>query len=193
MKSICVFCGSSFGTEPAYEEGARHLGQTLAETSITLVYGGGNVGLMSVAADAAIEAGGEVIGVIPEALMRREIGHPGLTNLHVVASMHERKAKMAEFSEGFVALPGGTGTLEELFEVLTWAQLGEHNKPCGLLNIAGYYGPLLSVFDHMVEKGFLKERHREMLLVEREPAALLERFAHYEPPRVAKWIDRSET
>jgi len=193
VKSICFFCGSSSGTDPAYEEAARNLGTILAETSITLVYGGGNVGLMGVAADAAIEAGGEVIGVIPEALMRREIGHPGLTNLHVVASMHERKAKMAELSEGFVALPGGTGTLEELFEVLTWAQLGEHNKPCGLLDVAGYYGPLLAVFGHMVEKGFLKERHREMLLVEREPVALLERFARYEPPRVAKWIDKSET
>ncbi|MGI8911050.1 MAG: TIGR00730 family Rossman fold protein [Rubrobacteraceae bacterium] len=193
MKSICVFCGSSFGTEPAYEEAARHLGQTLAEAGITLVYGGGNVGLMGVAADAALEAGGEVIGVIPEALMRREIGHPGLANLYVVGSMHERKAKMAELSDGFVALPGGTGTLEELFEILTWAQLGEHEKPCGLLDIAGYYGPLLAVFGHMVEKGFLKERHREMLLVEREPAALLERFARYEPPRVAKWIDESET
>ncbi len=193
MNSICVFCGSRPGTDPAYEVAARCLGQALAQANITLVYGGGNVGLMGVVADAALEAGGEVVGVIPEALMRREIGHPGLTKLHVVASMHERKAKMAELSDGFVALPGGTGTLEEFFEVLTWAQLGEHEKPCGLLDIAGYYGPLLAVFDHMVEKGFLKDHHREMLLVERDPTTLLERFARYEPPRVAKWIDESET
>ncbi|MBA3390547.1 MAG: TIGR00730 family Rossman fold protein [Rubrobacter sp.] len=193
MNSICVFCGSRPGTDPAYEVAARCLGQALAQANITLVYGGGNVGLMGVVADAALEAGGEVVGVIPEALMRREIGHPGLTKLHVVASMHERKAKMAELSDGFVALPGGTGTLEEFFEVLTWAQLGEHEKPCGLLDIAGYYGPLLAVFDHMVEKGFLKDHHREMLLLERDPTTLLERFARYEPPRVAKWIDESET
>lgn len=193
MNSICVFCGSRPGTDPAYEVAARCLGQALAQANITLVYGGGNVGLMGVVADAALEAGGEVVGVIPEALMRREIGHPGLTKLHVVASMHERKAKMAELSDGFVALPGGTGTLEEFFEVLTWAQLGEHHKPCGLLDFAGYFEPLLAVFDHMVERGFLKEQHRKMLLVEREPAALLERFARYEPPRVAKWIDESGT
>jgi len=193
VNSICVFCGSRSGTDPAYEVAARCLGQALAQANITLVYGGGNVGLMGVVADAALEAGGEVVGVIPEALMRREIGHPGLTKLHVVASMHERKAKMAELSDGFVALPGGTGTLEEFFEVLTWAQLGEHEKPCGLLDIAGYYGPLLAVFDHMVEKGFLKDHHREMLLLERDPTTLLERFARYEPPRVAKWIDESET
>ena len=193
MNSICVFCGSRPGTDPAYEVAARCLGQALAQANITLVYGGGNVGLMGVVADAALEAGGEVVGVIPEALMRREIGHPGLTKLHIVASMHERKAKMAELSDGFVALPGGTGTLEEFFEVLTWAQLGEHEKPCGLLDIAGYYGPLLAVFDHMVEKGFLKDHHREMLLLERDPTTLLERFARYEPPRVAKWIDESET
>jgi len=193
VNSICVFCGSRPGADPAYEVAARCLGQALAQANITLVYGGGNVGLMGVVADAALEAGGEVVGVIPEALMRREIGHPGLTKLHVVASMHERKAKMAELSDGFVALPGGTGTLEEFFEVLTWAQLGEHEKPCGLLDIAGYYGPLLAVFDHMVEKGFLKDHHREMLLLERDPTTLLERFARYEPPRVAKWIDESET
>ncbi|CAN5270051.1 TIGR00730 family Rossman fold protein [soil metagenome] len=193
MQSICIFCGSSFGTDPAYEDAARDTGKILAEAGITLVYGGGNVGLMGAIADAALDAGGEVIGVIPRALMEREIGHPGLTELHVVGSMHERKAKMAALSNGFVALPGGTGTLEELFEVLTWAQLGEHHKPCGLLDFAGYYEPLLAVFDHMVERGFLKEQHRKMLLVEREPAALLERFARYEPPRVAKWIDESGT
>jgi len=193
LKSVCVFCGSSFGKDPDYAEAAREFGQTLAQVGITLVYGGGNVGLMGVVADAALGSGGKVIGVIPKSLMQREIGHPVLTKLHVVGSMHERKAKMADLSDGFVALPGGTGTLEELFEVLTWAQLGEHQKPCGLLDVAGYYEPLLAVFNHMVERGFLKEHHRKMLLVEKEPAALLEKFARYEPPRVAKWIDRSET
>lgn len=193
MRSVCVFCGSSFGVDPAYEEGAKWLGRTLAEANITLVYGGGNVGLMGVVADAALDAGGEVVGVIPRALLDREIGHQGLTKLHVVGSMHERKAKMAALSDGFIALPGGTGTLEELFEVLTWAQLGEHDKPCGLLNVAGYYDPLLAVFEHMVERGFLKEEHRRMLLVEKEPAALLGRFARYEPPRRAKWLGASET
>ena len=193
MKSVCVFCGSGFGTDPAYTDAARRLGRTLAEAGITLVYGGGNVGLMGALADAALDAGGEVIGVIPKSLMEREIGHPGITKLHVVGSMHERKAKMAELSDGFVALPGGTGTLEELFEVLTWAQLCEHQKPCGLLDVARYYAPILAAFDHMVERGFLEDHHRKMLLVEVEPAALLEKFARYEPPRVAKWLHLNQT
>ena len=193
MKSVCVFCGSRTGDDPAYEEAARALGETLARAGIELVYGGGHVGLMGVVADAALAAGGEVTGVIPEALVEREIGHTGLTELHVVGSMHERKAMMADLAEGFVALPGGTGTLEEFFEVLTWAQLGEHAKPCGLLNVAGYYEPLLAVFDHMVERGFLATHHRAMVLVETEPEALLERFENHRPPETAKWIDRSET
>ena len=193
MKSVCAFCGFSFGVDPAHEEGVRRLGRTLAEAGITLVYGGGNVGLMGTVADAALDAGGEVIGVIPKSLMQREIGHPGLTKLHVVGSMHERKAMMADLSDGFVALPGGTGTLEELFEVLTWAQLGEHQKPCGPLDVAGYYAPILAVFEHMVERGFLKGQHRKMLLVVEEPAALLERFVHYEPPQVAKWLHMDQT
>ena len=147
---------------------------------------------MGVVADAALGAGGEVVGVIPRALLEREIAHTGLTDQRVVDSMHERKALMSDLSEGFVALPGGTGTLEEFFEVLTWAQLGEHRKPCGLLNADGYYDPLLSVFAHMVAKGFLSEEHRSMVLVETEPEPLLEAFERYRPPEVPKWIDRDE-
>jgi uncharacterized protein (TIGR00730 family) len=193
LKAICVFCGSSTGNDPAYAEAARTLGRTLAERGITLVYGGGHVGLMGVVADAALGAGGEAIGVMPKALVEREIGHTGLTKLHVVSSMHERKAMMSELSEGFVALPGGNGTLEEFFEVLTWAQLGEHDKPCGLLNVAGYYDPLLAVFDRMVDRDFLRGEHRKLVLVERDPSDLLERFEGYEPPKTVKWIDPSET
>lgn len=193
MNAVCVFCGSSPGNDPAYAEAALTLGRTLAERDTTLVYGGGHVGLMGVVADAALGAGGEVIGVMPKSLVDREIGHAGLTKLHVVRSMHERKAMMSELSEGFVALPGGNGTLEEFFEVLTWAQLGEHHKPCGLLNVAGYYDPLLAVFDRMVDRAFLKDEHRKLVLVERDPSALLERFDAYRPPTSIKWIDASET
>jgi uncharacterized protein (TIGR00730 family) len=192
LNAICVFCGSSPGNDPSYAEAARTLGRTLAERDTTLVYGGGHVGLMGVVADAALGAGGEVIGVMPRSLVDREIGHTGLTKLHVVRSMHERKALMSELSEGFIALPGGNGTLEEFFEVLTWAQLGEHAKPCGLLNVAGYYDPLLAVFDQMVDRAFLKREHRELVLVEEDPSALLERFEGYEPPRTIKWIEDSE-
>ncbi len=192
MNAICVFCGSSPGNDPAYAEAASQLGRTLAERNTTLVYGGGHVGLMGVVADAALGAGGEVIGVMPKSLVEREIGHTGLTKLHVVHSMHERKALMSRLSAGFIALPGGNGTLEEFFEVLTWAQLGEHYKPCGLLNVAGYYDPLLTVFDQMVERAFLKEEHRELVLVEEDPASLLQRFKSYEPPKTVKWIDDSQ-
>jgi uncharacterized protein (TIGR00730 family) len=193
LKSVCVFCGSSKGNDPAYAEAARRLGRTLADAGIKLVYGGGHVGLMGVVADAALERGGDVIGVMPRALVEREIGHWGLTKLHIVGSMHERKALMAELSEGFIALPGGNGTLEEFFEVLTWAQLGEHDQPCGLLNVSGYYDPLLAVFDAMVDKEFLKPDHRKLVLVEEDPAALLARFEAYEPPRTVKWIGPAET
>ena len=192
MRSVCVFCGSRSGTEPAYEAAALALGRTLAGSGITLVCGGGHVGLMGVVADAALGAGGEVVGVIPRALLEREIAHKGLTDLRVVDSMHERKALMSDLSEGFVALPGGTGTLEEFFEVLTWGQLGEHRKPCGLLNAGGYYDPLLTVFDHMVARGFLSEEHRAMVLVETEPAPLLEACSRYRPPLLPKWVDRDE-
>ena len=193
MRSVCVFCGSRPGNDPAYAAGARRLGRSLAEEDITLVYGGGRVGLMGVVADAILDAGGEVTGVIPRALVEREIAHPGLNDLRVVGSMHERKAMMSELSEGFIALPGGTGTLEEFFEVQTWAQLGEHEKPCGLLNLAGYYDPLVALFDHMVAKGFLSEEHRATVLVETEPEPLLDAFAHYSPPNIIKWIDKEET
>ncbi len=192
MNSICVFCGSSPGNDPAYAEAASRLGRILAERDTTLVYGGGHVGLMGVVADAALGAGGDVVGVMPRSLVDREIGHTGLTKLHVVGSMHERKALMSELSDGFVALPGGNGTLEEFFEVLTWAQLGEHGKPCGLLNVAGYYDPLLRVFDRMVEKDFLRGTHRELVLVAEDPSSLLQRFEGYEPPKTIKWIKNSE-
>ena len=193
MRSVCVFCGSKPGNDPAYAAGARRLGRTLAEEGITLVYGGGHVGLMGVVADAILNVGGKVTGVIPKALVEREIAHSGLTDLRVVGSMHERKALMSELSEGFIALPGGTGTLEEFFEVLTWAQLGEHEKPCGLLNLASYYDPLVALFDHMVAKGFLSEEHRATVLVETEPEPLLDAFAHYSSPNTVKWIDKEET
>lgn len=192
MESICVFCGSSNGSDPAYAMAARHLGQAIAGNGLTLVYGGGHVGLMGVVADAALEAGGEVIGVMPKSLVDREIAHTGLTKLHVVSSMHERKALMADLSDGFIALPGGNGTLEEFFEVLTWAQLGEHDKPCGLLNAAGYYDPLLAVFDQMVLMKFLEPVHRDLILVEDDPPALLQRFDSYHPPKTVKWIDDSQ-
>jgi uncharacterized protein (TIGR00730 family) len=193
VQSVCVFCGSSPGIDPAYTEAARSLGRTLAEANVRLVFGGGHVGLMGVLSNAALEARGEVIGVIPKSLVEREIAHAGLTDLRIVGSMHERKAMMSDLSEGFITLPGGTGTLEEFFEVLTWAQLGEHNKPCGLLNVAGYYDPLLSVFDHMVDRGFLSESNRALALVESEPEKLLQRLDHYQPPKTAKWLDKSET
>ena len=193
MQSVCVFCGSSPGLDPAYTEAAHSLGRTLAKANIRLVFGGGHVGLMGVVSNAAIEAGGEAIGVIPKFLVERELAHTGLTDLRIVGSMHERKAMMSDLSEGFITLPGGTGTLEEFFEILTWAQLGEHEKPCGLLNVAGYYDPLLTVFDQMVNRGFLSEPNRDLVLVESEPERLLQRLESYQPPKTAKWIDRSET
>jgi uncharacterized protein (TIGR00730 family) len=193
LQSICVFCGSSTGSDPAYTEAARSLGTTLAEADIRLVFGGGHVGLMGEISNAALAAGGDVIGVIPKFLVERELAHEALTDLRIVRSMHERKALMSDLAEAFIALPGGAGTLEEFFEVLTWAQLGEHQKPCGLLNVAGYYDPLLTVFDRMVEAGFLSESNRALLLVENEPERLLQRFDHYEPPDTVKWIDRSKT
>ena len=193
MQSVCVFCGSSPGIDPAYAQAARSLGRTLAEANVRLVFGGGHVGLMGVISNAALEAGGEAIGIIPKSLVERELAHPGLTDLRIVGSMHERKAMMSDLSEGFITLPGGTGTLEEFFEVLTWAQLGEHEKPCGLLNIAGYYDPLLAVFDQMVDEGFLSASNRALVLVESEPDKLLRRLDLYRPPEIPKWIDRSET
>ena len=190
MKRICVFCGASPGSSPRYLEAARKMGETLARRGLGLVYGGGSVGLMGAVADATLAAGGEVIGVIPRALQLRELAHARLTKLHVVASMHERKAKMADLSDGFVALPGGMGTLEEMAEILTWAQLGLHDRPSGLLDVDGYYAPLIGFFDQAVASGFLRPEHRALLLVESDPDALLDRFATWKPPLVEKWIER---
>ncbi len=193
MKRICVFCGSSPGRSRAYAGAASALGRSLATRGIGLVYGGASVGLMGTLANAALEAGGEVIGVIPKSLVKYEVAHRGLPDLRIAASMHERKATMAELADGFVALPGGIGTLEEFFEVLTWAQLGEHSKPCGLLDIDGYYSHLLAFLDHAVAERFLRPEHRAMLIVESSPDAILDRLAAYRPPKLGKWIDRSTT
>ena len=189
IRRLCVFCGSSAGREPGYRHLAESLGRALAERGIGIVYGGAWVGLMGALADAALAAGGEVIGVIPQALIEREIGHRGLTELRIVESMHERKALMAELSDGFVALPGGIGTLEELFEVWTWAQLGLHAKPCALLDTDGFYGPLVAFLDHLVDAGFVREAHRDMLLTAHSPEELLTAFEAYRPPRVGKWLE----
>jgi uncharacterized protein (TIGR00730 family) len=192
LKRICVFCGSSPGGHPAYRAAAADLGRELARRGITLVYGGGKVGLMGVLADAAIAAGGEVIGVIPESLMAKEVGHAGLPDLRVVGSMHERKALMAELADGFIALPGGVGTFEEFFEIVTWAQLGLHARPCGLLNVRGFYDPLLGLLDHAVAERFIQPAHREIVIVETEIGPLLERLARHHVPPQPKWIDREK-
>jgi uncharacterized protein (TIGR00730 family) len=192
LNSLCVFCGSNPGAAPAYAEAAARLGRTLAGRGLNLVYGGGRVGLMGVVADAALAAGGRVTGVIPEALATRELAHAALSDLQVVGSMHERKARMSELSDGFIALPGGIGTLEEWFEVWTWSQLGFQPKPCGLLNVAGYYDHLLAFLDHVTAERFLTEAHRGMAVVDDDPERLLDRLAAWQPPRVRKWIDAAE-
>jgi uncharacterized protein (TIGR00730 family) len=190
LRRVCVYAGSSPGARPVYRAAAQELGRLLAADGIGVVYGGGNVGLMGALADAAMEAGGEVTGVIPRALLEREVGHRGVTSLRVVASMHERKALMAELADGFVALPGGIGTLEELVEMHTWAQLGFHVKPIGVLDVAGFYRPLAAFLDHAVTERFLRPEHRATLLIDDEPTALLQRMQAWEPPAVEKWIDR---
>lgn len=192
MQSVCVFTGSSTGAENAHAVAAAALGREIVDRGMRLVYGAGKVGLMGVIADAALEAGGEVIGVIPEALMEKELAHRSLTQLHVVGSMHERKAMFSQLSNGFVAMPGGLGTLEELFEVLTWAQLGFHAKPVALLNVAGYYDELLRFIDKTVANKFVHARHRNMIIAETEPAAVLDAMAAHQAPTVSKWIDRAE-
>jgi uncharacterized protein (TIGR00730 family) len=194
VRRLCVFCGSSPGARPAYGEAAEELGRVLVAEGIGLVYGGGQVGLMGRLADAVLTEGGEAIGVLPEALVAKEIGHKALADLRVVGSMHERKALMADLADGFVALPGGLGTVEELFEVYTWAQLGLHRKPCALLDVEGYYEGIASFLCHAVDERFLREDHRAMLIVEREPTALVERLKGFEPASIVpKWIDRGET
>ena len=191
MRRICVFCGSSAGSRPDYRWCAEELGGELARRRIGLVYGGGNVGLMGAIADALLKAGGEAIGVIPEHLMTREIGHKRLTKLHIVGSMHERKALMADLADAFIALPGGFGTLEEFFEVLTWSQLGLHVKPCGIINVLEYYNPLLRMLDHAVEERFLKSQNRALVLAGSTPSELLDALKEWRPMPVEKWLDRS--
>lgn len=182
LRSLCVYCGSSAGHDPAFADAARSLGQLMAGQGLALVYGGGHVGLMGIIADAVLEAGGEVTGVIPRALMDSEVGHDRLTRLLVVKDMHERKALMAEHSDGFIAMPGGIGTLEELFEVMTWLQLGYHAKPVGLLNVKGFYDPLLDFLDRQAEAGFLRQEHRALLMTETDPAVLVQRLRAFVMP-----------
>jgi uncharacterized protein (TIGR00730 family) len=190
MKRICVFCGSSAGSQPEYRACAEQLGVELTRRRIGLVYGGGNVGLMGAIADSVLEAGGEAIGVIPVHLLTREIGHDRLTKIHIVHSMHERKALMADLSDAFIALPGGFGTLEEFCEVLTWSQLGLHAKPCGIVNVLGYYTPLLAMLDHAVRERFLKLQNRALVLARETPLELLQAFEDWRPVHVEKWLDR---
>jgi len=192
MKRICVFCGSSLGTKPEYVRAAVLLGQTLANKNIGLVYGGGSVGLMGKIAHAVLQHGGDVIGVIPKELVEKEVAFTELSDLRVVGSMHERKALMEEISDGFIALPGGLGTIEEFFEILTWAQLGMHKKPCGLLNVGHYYDKLVEFLDYAVNQQFIEGEHRPMLLIEKNPEILLKKFKGYQPPKVdkAEWALR---
>ena len=190
---LCVFCGSSPGAREAYADAARLLGAALSARSIGLVYGGGKVGLMGILADAVLARGAPVIGVIPESLVALEVAHQGLTELRVVDSMHTRKALMADLSDGFIALPGGLGTLEELLEIATWSQLGIHSKPIGLLNVAGYFDPLLALLDRAVAERFLRQEHRDLLLVNAEPAELVQALVDFQPVvSEGKWLDRDQ-
>ena len=193
MKRVCVYCGSSIGNQPIYREMAVAMGALLARRGIGLVYGGGNVGLMGVIADAVLAGGGEVIGVIPRSLANREIAHVGVTDLRVVDSMHTRKALMADLSDAFIAMPGGVGTFEEFFEAVTWTQLGVHRKPCGLLNAGGFYAPLAAFIDQAVTEGFIKPIHRALIVVDDNPERLLNTLATIELPDVPKWIRKDET
>jgi uncharacterized protein (TIGR00730 family) len=193
IRRVCVFCGSNQGSEQLYVEAARDLGRLFAREGIALVYGGGSVGLMGEIADAVLAAGGEAIGVIPHALWAREVGHRGLTDLHIVETMHERKAMMADLADAFIAMPGGLGTLEEIFEIWTWAQLGLHQKPLGFLDVNGFYAPLMQFLDRAAREQFLREEHRAIAVVERDAETLLRRFDEWRAPRVQKWITREET
>jgi|SRR5687767_743907 uncharacterized protein (TIGR00730 family) len=191
MRRVCVFTGSSSGTRGEYRAAAEELGRLLAERGIGVVYGGARVGLMGVLADAALTAGGEVIGVIPEALVAKEVAHTGLSDLRVVGSMHERKALMSDLADAFIAMPGGWGTLEEFFEVLTWSQLGLHRKPCGLLNTEGYFDGLMAFLVHTVDEGFVRPEYGQALTVAATAGDLLDRLASAVPPAVEKWLDRT--
>lgn len=191
MKRICVYCGSRPGSQPDYAEAAENLARALVKRNIEVVYGGASVGTMGVLANTVLAEGGHVIGIIPQSIVAREVVHRGLTDLRVVASMHERKALMAELSDGFIALPGGLGTLDEVVEILTWGQLGLHQKPCGLLNIRDFYRSLIDFLDHAVAERFITDVHRAMILVAEEPERLLERFEHYRAPTGVKGIERT--
>jgi hypothetical protein len=193
MKAVCVYCGSSPGRLDAYADAARALGQALVARDLALVYGGASIGLMGLVADTVLQLGGRAVGVIPKGLARKEVVHRHLTELHVTQSMHERKTLMAELSDGFIAMPGGIGTFEEIFEIWTWAQLGIHTKPCGLLNVAGYFDALTAFLDHATDEEFLKPSHRALLIVEQQPQALLDRFASYQPPHTRKWLEPDES
>jgi uncharacterized protein (TIGR00730 family) len=192
LSAVAVYCGSNLGNDPAYAAAAGSLGRTLAKRGIRLVYGGGQVGLMGVVADAALENGGEVLGVITEALVAKEVSHRGLARLQVVGTMHERKAAMADAADAFVMLPGGFGTFDEFFEVLTWTQLGIHAKPCGVLDAAGFFGPLRALVDGAVAAGFVHPAHRDMIVVDDDPARLLDRLAAWTPVTASKWLDRAD-
>jgi len=193
LQRFCIYCGSSPGARPEYAEAAKTCGTMLATRGIGLVYGGGNVGMMGMIADAVIDAGGEVIGVIPHHLADKELAHEGATQMIRVNSMHERKQLMADLSSGFIALPGGIGTLEELFETMTWLQLGLHRKPIGLLNVAGFFDAMLTFLDHMVAERFLKAEHRDLLIVDDDIERVVDRMAAFEPPDANKWLDRVAT
>ena len=192
MRRVCVFCGSHEGADPGFAAAARQLGELLVREGMGLVFGGGSVGLMGEVADAVLARGGEAIGVIPQALKERELGHASLPHLHVVGTMHERKAMMAALADGFVALPGGMGTLDEFCEIVTWAQLGIHAKPCGLLNVAGYWDGFLRFLDHSVAEGFVSAGHRAMILVDTDPERLLAAMRAYAPPPVKRWVEQDE-
>ncbi|MDT4289423.1 TIGR00730 family Rossman fold protein [Methylomonas sp. MO1] len=193
INSICIYCGSSPGRIESYGTAAQALAAALVSRNIRLVYGGAGIGIMGMVADQVLKLGGQAIGVIPKALAHKEVAHPNLTELHVTESMHERKMLMAELADGFIALPGGIGTLEELFEIWTWAQLGFHQKPCGVLNVAGYYDALISFLDHVAAEQFVKPHHRAMLMVEADPNLLLDRYVNYQPPAVKHWVNKHET
>jgi uncharacterized protein (TIGR00730 family) len=189
IKAVCVYCGSAPGARPVYAEAAKAFGRALVEADMSLVYGGGRVGLMGLIADEVLANGGRAVGVIPELLLKKEVGHTDLTELHVVPDMHERKKKMADLSDAFVAMPGGVGTFEELFEVYTWAQLGYHQKPVALLDVDGYYDPLLSMLQHTVEEGFMRRAYLDMLQVAADPAAMIDKLKRYIPPLHDKWAE----
>ena len=193
MRNICVFCGSQNGTDLRYRQAAIELGGLLAQRGHGLVYGGGHVGLMGIIADAVLQAGGSVTGVIPRPMTERELAHETVTKLYVVSSMHERKALMASLSDAFIALPGGYGTLEELFEVIAWAQLGIHRKPIGLLNVAGYFDALLSLVDHMIGEGFIKTKHRGLFVTAEQPQTLLDALQRHRMPATRRWLTEEET